>query len=76
MLLTATTKYINQNLYPALIGIIEVGIVFRIIMKGIDAQTEGLSFSEFLNQIKKLIVAGIIGIVIGSLVAVFQKYYK
>lgn len=76
MLLTATVGYITSQLYPVLYGIIPLGITVRIIMKGMEAQEKGLSFTEFFIEVKKLLFAGIVVIVIEALVAAFKTYYS
>lgn len=76
MLLTTTTAYINGNILPALIGIIEAGIVFRLLMKAINAQEKGSSFSEFIRQSRHLIVAAIIGVGIAGTLITIKKYFQ
>lgn len=75
VLLTATVSYIQSEIMPVLAGIATGGIVVQVIRKGIKAQEDGISFTEFLLQVKKLILAGAIIITAASIVATIKIHY-
>ena len=75
MILSQTAAYIQSELTSVILGIIMAGCVVRVVEKGIQAQTEGLSWEECMKNMKKPIIATIISMVIMGLVVIIKKYY-
>lgn len=76
MLLTSTTSYINNNLIPALAGLVEGGIILRAVIKITDGIEKGASLTEIFHSIENLLKAAAIGICIIAIVASLKGYFS
>lgn len=67
---------IKTDLLPAIQALIIVGVIFRVVMKCIAAQSEEKSIKEALLGCKNVILAGLIGITISNMCTVIYAFYS
>lgn len=76
MILTATTKYLNSNIIPALGGVVVAGLMFRLIYELQKSHNEDEPIKVALKKSKKYIVLIIMTTILSATIAVIQSYYK
>lgn len=69
------SELLNSRIITPLIGLIEIGILFRIVQKLMAAQSEDGTLKVAIKSCRKLMIASMIAICVPSVIGVIRSFF-
>lgn len=70
------SELLNNRIIAPLVGLIEIGILFRVVQKLMAAQSEEGTLKVAIKSCKKLMIASVIAISLPSVIEVIKSFFS